>query len=347
MFTLIDKKEIGSEFWNVDPIAENQVYLLSGRTALEYIIRDILKEQKIESALLPSYCCHTMIEPFCRHQIQVRFYDVFMADGVLTAELPEPQENEIFYYMTYFGYSDIGGMNLKKLRQQYSIIIEDRTHSWLTGDSVCDFDYSYTSFRKWTGFSGLSVAEKKNGSFSISPGPIHEKYCAMRENAAALKKAYIEKGIGDKQVFLSLFNEAEELLETDYVGYAPTNCSLISFLTLDRKRIVEKRRRNAVILMKGLRDVPEVQPIFSKMNECDVPLFVPALIQNDRVGLRRHLIENQVYCPVHWPLSDLHGGISTRAKTMYDQEMSLICDQRYDETAMYRIINLIREFYKR
>ena len=61
--------EIGSEFWkyNKKYISENEELFLSGRTALDAIIKDILSEYRIESALLPSYCCHTMIEPFIRN----------------------------------------------------------------------------------------------------------------------------------------------------------------------------------------------------------------------------------------------------------------------------------------
>ena len=35
-------KEIGSDFWNDGPVRQDQIYLLSGRTALEFIIRDII-----------------------------------------------------------------------------------------------------------------------------------------------------------------------------------------------------------------------------------------------------------------------------------------------------------------
>ena len=63
--------EIGSEFCNADPVGRAKKFFISGRTALDYIIRDILNKYDIKSALLPSYCCHTMIEPFLKTQIAI------------------------------------------------------------------------------------------------------------------------------------------------------------------------------------------------------------------------------------------------------------------------------------
>lgn len=77
---LYEMNEIGSEFWlGCTPSSSkeysmrpyniyhsdlfNVVETLSGRTALEYIV-EFLKAQGKRIAYLPSYCCHTMIEPF-------------------------------------------------------------------------------------------------------------------------------------------------------------------------------------------------------------------------------------------------------------------------------------------
>ena len=68
--------EIGSEFWEAADTGKKK-YLISGRAALEYIIRDILEEHSVDSVLMPSYCCYTMLEPFVRHGIKIRFYDIF------------------------------------------------------------------------------------------------------------------------------------------------------------------------------------------------------------------------------------------------------------------------------
>lgn len=348
--TLFNKmtNEIGSEFWDIAPAKSDNIYLLSGRTALDFIIRDVLKSHTIQSALLPSYCCHTMIEPFCRHGVTVRFYDVFPnSDGGLLADVPDLLEHELFYGMTYFGFENMKGVQIEKIRRNAEVIVEDCTHSWLARNGFGMADYSYTSYRKWAGFTGIAKAEKYTGCFDELPSKKNETYCAMRKRASAMKREYIVQGTGNKQEFLSLYGEAEELLDKDYAGYLPEAETINEFMSFDWNKAKAIRRNNAAVLLEDLKAVKEVRLLYSELDEGDVPLFVPIVVPNDRKGLRGWLTAHSIYCPVHWPLSSYHEGISKRAKLLYDQELSLLCDQRYDETDMERIVEVIKEYYKR
>ena len=74
-------KEIGSEFWfDFEPkdIACNsqETLVLSGRTAIDVIIKYILKTRKVRNVYLPAYCCNSMIDPFIRNAIDVKLYDM-------------------------------------------------------------------------------------------------------------------------------------------------------------------------------------------------------------------------------------------------------------------------------
>lgn len=340
-------KEIGSEFWNNGPIRQDRTYLLSGRTALEFIIRDILKNYNIKSVLIPSYCCYTMIEPFVRNNISVRFYDVYFDENNgLSVEIPTAQKNEIFYYMTYFGFNHLMGIDTNKIKEDFEVIIQDKTHSWLTGND-CHADYNYVSCRKWTGVDAIAFANKKKGVFSEFPQKINVEYSNIRKKAFSKKRDYIEFGIGNKQEFLDLFEEAEEMLENDYVGYKSNLETVATLLQLDTAEIAKKRQQNAQILIDGLYGIQEMRLMFNSINDDEVPLFVPVLLRENRMELRKYLIDNKIYCPIHWPKSEYHKGITLRADKLYDQELSLICDQRYDSDDMNRIVECIREFYKR
>lgn len=363
--------EIGSEFWEASDTGKKK-YLLSGRTALEYIIRDILEKHHVASVLMPSYCCHTMIEPFIRHGIEVRFYDVYFEKSRgLRAELPgewdalENHDNEIFYYMTYFGFSKLYGINLEVILKSYSLIIEDQTHSWLSGDESREegifADYTYVSFRKWTGLYGIAGAKKINGRFIPDTGESGGNYTERRKEAMRLKEGFIEKqkslenGIEDEQekeltqkckkVFLAEFGDAEGYLKNDYVGYTPTAECLLQFMSTDWDFIKEQRRSNADVLLQGLKGIPACTLIYESRKDTDTPLFVPILVNDNRDGLRKYLIEHEVYCPVHWPLSSYHEGISGRGKGIYSEELSLICDQRYSREDMERVIRLIKDYF--
>ena len=78
---------------------------------------------------------------------------------------------------------------------------------------------------------------------------------------------------------------------------------------------------------------------------CDCPLFVPVLVGN-RDALRKRLIEQEIYCPVHWPVSRYHQ-LSKETETFYNRELSLVCDQRYTEQDMLRMVDVIKEFLRK
>ena len=78
------------------------------------------------------------------------------------------------------------------------------------------------------------------------------------------------------------------------------------------------------------------------LNDC--PLFVPVIIKNGkRDALKNYLLENQIYSPVHWPVSKFHK-LKKEEKNIYDNELSIVCDQRYDKDDMQRILNVITNF---
>ena len=68
-------REIGSEFWQVNyqlaksdnmnlfySLGKDVKFLMSGRTAIDYIIQNIEDTKKI--VYMPEYCCNSMVQPF-------------------------------------------------------------------------------------------------------------------------------------------------------------------------------------------------------------------------------------------------------------------------------------------
>ncbi len=350
MTVFYSMREIGSEFWKMDQSNLERKFFLSGRTALDYILRDIIAEHKIESALLPSFCCHTMIEPFHRNSIPVRFYDVYYAQGRLQADIPKAKRREIFFKIRYFGYSQLEGLNDKIVRNAWECVVEDCTHSWLLADmdkEETNDDYRFVSYRKWTGLLGIAMAEKQTGRFVVGQEyRINMEYETIRRDAQQKKKDYIAGKIADKTGYLKGFARAEKLLEGDYRDYCPALDTVHALMNLDINHIRQKRKENADYLMSRLRDLEGIRLMFPVRREGNVPLCVPILVHPDvRDRLRRYLISKEIYCPVHWPVTEIHAGISDRAGVIYDQELSLICDQRYGLEDMEREACEIHNFF--
>ena len=352
-------KEIGSEFWRTDFLVPTEhrflpsddwpgdkQYFVSGRTALYVIIEEIkesLGSLRPLKAYLPSYCCHTMIEPFFQQGVFVDFYPVVFRDGSFQQLIDPTKVCDIILVMDYFGFSTV-----EKELPKNAIVVRDMTHALFSSDhaeKLQSADYLFASFRKWGPVAGASVASKKIGEWSVTSKRHHNSYISRRKGGYELKADYIEGKSIEKYEFLDIFSEAEALLDQDYIDYAADEKSISEAATLYQS--VSIRRRNAELLLQGLNSLHIVEPIFPRIETHDVPLFIPILVKNNkRDDLRKYLIENSVYCPVHWPLSPLHS-ITTEEQQIYSSELSLICDQRYGEDEMNRQLELLRSYESR
>ncbi len=344
--------EIGSEFWAV-PVIEQQNTLLdgnvrcvlSGRTALDLIARDLKKERDAKSIYLPAYCCDSMIAPFERQGFAVKFYDVKVCGEKVHRAVLENHGCDVILLMDYFGFAskETAAIAQREKRCGTAVIV-DCVQSAFSGKDAASFaDYTVTSWRKWF-FSCAATAEKTCGEWLIQEAEhSNEAYISLRRTAAACKADYIENGQGEKSGFLTTFGEAEELLDAEFGGYGAEKESVEELRHVDIDFVIVRRRENADFLLRELKSLPQeiIRPLYEKMGQDDVPLFVPVLMKPAlRQQLRRYLIEHEVYCPIHWP-KKMDG-----ADMLYNGELSLVCDQRYGLDDMKREITLIREFLK-
>ena len=339
--------EIGSEFWGV-PTAEkaNGFFLrttqwfLSGRSALQAIIKDLsIKDKK--SAALPSWCCDSMIKPFVDAGIDICFYPVYLYRGKIIKEINF--NCDVLFLMDYFGYT----AEAPDVSEYNGFVIRDVTHS-VFSNNYNDADYYFGSLRKWCGFWTGGFAWAKDGrQFEIADGD-DKGYTMLRKKAMELKDCYINRLpdkngnlINDKG-YLSVYEEAEEKLED--IGIAAASERDIEYAKkLDVGFMKTKRRKNAKILMQVFAD----QLIFPTLTEDDCPMFVPIFVpEGKRNELRRYLIQRDIYCPVHWPVSPYHKLQKGLETDLYDNELSLVCDQRYTEQDMFRMVEAIHEFWK-
>lgn len=335
-------REIGSEFWDVpqtekslEIFPQNVQWVLSGRAALSCIIEDILVSRPLRSVALPSWCCESMIQPFLAAGLEVYFYPVYVDNaGYLRQDIEACPPCDVVLLLNYFGYS-----HSSLSPKVHGIRIWDATHSIFSGipDGV---DYVFGSLRKWAGFwtGGFAFARSAPPLPSPSTACIQaERYIALRQQGMDQKRTYLANG-GEKY-HLDTFASAEDLLEHGASGCAaPEDISAALHLDIDFLR--QKRRANAAVLLEYVSHLA----LFPELSENDCPLFVPIRVPGEkRDALRRHLIEQSIYCPIHWPVSPLHN-LTEQTRLIYDEELSLVCDQRYTAKDMHRIGQAVREF---
>ena len=329
-------REIGSEFWNVPTGKGNQIFpkstqwFLSGRSALQAIIKDM---KGAKTVAIPSWCCESMVKPFVDAGMDVRFYPVYPKE-VLIQE--EKEDCDVLFVMDYFGYTATRNM-------EHPCVIRDVTHSILSS-TYTDADYYFGSLRKWCGVWTGGYAWTKDAHSLVMEDTGGRDYRWFREKAMDFKSLYInnvltqgEQKETDKD-FLTFYEQAEKQLEL--VGIAPAaERDVLLANTLDVQFIKSRRRANAKILMEAFKDYL----LFPELGGMDCPMFVPILVPDGkRNELRSYLIENKIYCPIHWPVSGYHK-LDEKTEFLYKNELSLVCDQRYTEEDMCREVETIKD----
>lgn len=347
-------REIGSEFWDVplasgEPaclsgtILERQIsahldetsFFSSGRAALGAILDDAIKRHGIQSVLMPAYCCESMIRPAAVRGLAIRYYSITGSVGRGIRVDFGGQSADAVIVVDYFGLSFLDDSHCTF---PDSLVIRDLTHSLFSSRPLGKGDYCFGSLRKWAGFYTGGIAWSPGCRLNPTYAEGVDEYAIIRKKAMEAKRQYINAESGSKD-FLLDFARAESLLESAKVSRADDS-DIDYLLMLDYVSICSARKRNFDELMRALRPMS----LFSCCSSLDTPLFFPIMVApSDRDALRDHLIANQIYCPVHWPVANEK--VRGLAPELYSSELSLVCDQRYDERDMRRIADTVLSFW--
>lgn len=336
--------EIGSEFHNMKikrgkgvhfpNNTTDQALLFCGRTAIETVLKN---ETSIKRAVLPSYCCDSMIQPFNNAGIEVSFYDVCYDNGIFI-DLKIEEGIDCIVWCNYFGFK-IEMPDLSDFKNNGGIVIEDITHSFFSQEQFnSQSDYLVASLRKWEPILCGGYCASLKGKIEYRPVIYPpESFLKQKRTAMEEKGKYLsgDKSI-NKNTFLDTFSENNSWLSRNYSSLCIDKQSNTILMTVDQQYERDIRRKNANVLYNGLKS-DRVKFLF-KQEDMDCPLFVPIIMENSRrKRIVSKLIKNRIYCPIHWPKPDVC------TSNLYDMELSLVCDQRYNEKDMERILSVICE----
>lgn len=342
--------EIGSEYWtsNEELICNNKdfwnfgkdtKFTLSGRTSIYYVLKNILKSNKVIKAYLPSYSCESMAMPFLDLGIEVEYYDVYYNDG-LKYNINIDEDTDIFLAMNYFGYSSTNmEIYIKKFKEKGKIVIEDITHSILSTKKYSEYsDYLIGSLRKWFPIASGGIAVNMNSKFEEELSKkSNDKLITIKKYAMQNKKEYLENQDEDsKEIFLKQYNESGKILDEDYQNYSIDEESLKIIMGINIEKIIKSRIENTKIIYDTLKNNKNIKFLIDNFNGKDALLFVPIILEK-RDFLRKFLIENKVYLPVHWPQEE-------KINNIFENELSLVCDQRYNKKQILWYLDLIKNY---
>lgn len=330
---------------------EDRLLLASGRSALWLILEDLQGNDPHRAhwvAYVPSYCCQALLDPFFERGIEVKYYSVeYVPNQGIVSFVDTDTQCDIFLAMSYFGFSSKqSDAEAAAFAERGVTVIEDTTHRLLSAEPyAAGVHYSFASLRKWFPVPAGGLAVKHLGRFdrratqSIEPMDTETMRGAME-----LKRRYLGGEPVDKKVFLRGFTDFNRQLSQRYARQGIDEHSRLGLARMDVKTIRQRRRDNAALLIDGMREFCPTVGLQKWNSQTDVPLFVPIVVEPDmRDSLVRHLVDRDIFSPVHWPQPTPCTG-DRPDSGLYTSEVSLICDQRYSERDMEKVINAIADY---
>ncbi|MCD4760236.1 hypothetical protein K8R33_05120 [archaeon] len=335
-------KKIGSDF-NIPltlffkrkrkNIPKQAILLASGNDCLTYTIKELKPNTKTK-ILLPSYLCPSILIPFKEEKVDYSFYRVNKKLEINITDLKNKIKKEkpgIILIIHYFGFIQSKTKEIAKVCEKNKIkLIEDYVQSFLSKPKL-QGDYMFNSYRKFLPIpDGAFLIKKTKTKIILNKSP--KEYVSKRLKAGLLKNFSFLKNI-----WRPLFIETEEKLINKYKR--PAKMSNISKDLLNRinlREIIHKRRRNYAYLAK------HIKPLYPKLNENTCPLGFPIVFksQTQRDNIRKTLIKNKIYPPIHWELPKEVK--ENESIDLSNKLLTIPIDQRYNLKDMKRTIKCIR-----
>lgn len=274
-------------------------YTYGGYYSLRVILQH-LKLSKDEKVLLPSYMCPTILYPFKELGIQYDFYKVNINLQIDLVDLSKRVDAKVkvIFFINYFGFkqSDEVITALLKLKESGIIIIQDVVQDFYVQDNDLIGNYAFMSFRKFFPCEGSIIISPDKIDDVVIKGK-NKTYFNNKLKGRFWRYCHYKYGCDDKR-FLTLFEKAnksyrlpENIKFTKYDEYVLNR--------IDFEKGKETRRCNFKLLIDHLGD----KALFKSLPENVVPLVFPVIVR-DRGNLQKKLRDNNIYCPVHWQLSD-------------------------------------------
>ena len=329
-------KIIGGEHI-IDPDALNKrinrfemPQLSLGRTCLYAILTSLQKD--ISCILLPDYLCYSVAEVPLRINMPITHYHIssdFLPDFEDIRKKANENTGKLgILLISYFGMVDLN-RSIQSIRQEYPdmIIIVDDVQNYFGFGKHIDFDYCFTSYRKWFEVPDGADILQKNDDLKLECCYHGDPEYASYKVAGNLLKNNTEM-IGDS-ISLEMLEKGEKMMDESYL-YSCSEIGRSLYQRIDTRLAAEKRKSNAEHLHKGLQRL-NIEHLFDPSR---IPLFIP-IIHKNRDQIRKVLFADNVFPPVHWPVMNV---AAQGNNELYNVELSLICDQRYDVEDMDRIL---------
>lgn len=312
-------------FSRVCPEGGDLAFTMSGRCGIYYCLEDILPRDTKKVAYVPLYTCETVLGAYEKAGYRLKFYDL---DENLRSSFDPAALDEISVLALcgYYGFCNYDRSFVAACKERGIIILEDVTHSLLSGDGIDPLcDYFTGSFRKWMGVACGGFAVKCSGTFAkplLAVDPTH-----LRQREQAIETASSE-----------VFWEGELRLRTMFDSFAGDERSEYIMRHADLAAICNARRANFAAILQALpAQLHGVRPVFPVLPDAAVPSHF-CFYAERREEFQEFLRQREIRSSVFWPVGPIvHPQGHRSVEYIYDHIVSVPCDQRYTPADMQRI----------
>jgi len=304
-------------FGNRNFYHSNALGLTNGRACLSYVIDN----EEIESVYVPLYSCNTLLEPFKKRNINIKFYNI---DNQLNPIYnPKLNENEFYILINYFGLKEkLINELIEKFGRQ--LIIDD-THNFF-GKGYGKI-YSFTSARKYFGVpDGAYLYGSQNAEINNIP---RFTRISLQHNILRLE--------GRQEDAFKSYQEYENSLGTEVLRISKTSETILA--SIDYEAIMNHRKMNFDVLYDHFQSDNLLH--FTRTN-IDVPFCYPLLLKNEID--KKLLYAKQIFIPTLWPdILERENRLNYPIEERITRNLlPLPVDHRYDINDMHRLIKVIK-----
>lgn len=320
--------------------ASSIIYVESGRQALA-VVEAELRSQGHTHLHVPSYLCDSMIYPFQINSWTLRQLPVDGDLAVRPRNLLSQVTAGVLLHTPYFGRQDSPAMldALDTLRRRGVVVLVDETHRVFSDPSPVA-DIRVASLRKFLPLYDGGYVTGLSGQLhpSLQNSPPESEIAVLRRIAMLSKSNALASG-DDNQTYRALFARAEHATEirTQPAHMSEESISLLHRLDIDLIR--RTREINSILLAETLGQSDRFR-VINPPTEDLLPSHL-VLETDDVSGLQQYLARQRIYCPIHWPPSE----VLPRAGNWPDRYISLPIDHRYSEPDMMRMAACIQTFF--
>lgn len=303
-------------------------YFLNVRCAI-YALCESLRPQ---NAWLPSYLCRAMLDPFCKLNVRVRYYDDMPnMKGRTNSWASEIERGDFVLLIHYFGFPN-ATIPVNHASSRGAVIIEDASQGLFIKQQYSETACILYSARKFLGVpdGGLMASSLHN---TFEPEALQPPPAEWWRSAFATTQMRREFDLrGGENRWFPLFQQVEETFPLGPYRSSELTKTLIESGT-DYEFIRRIRRENYMVLLKRLKEFA----LFPTLGEETVPLGFPVLVdaaRRDRI--LECLYKQQIYPPVHWRIEGIVPQEFRQSHALSRRILTLICDQRYTISDMER-----------